>query len=65
MKGPSNINDILSGIKTKKINVQKDSDSTISISELREMKNDLMPQKSKRKQRSKPISERSVINLNI
>ena len=65
MKGPSNINDILSGIKTKKINVQKDSDSTISISELREMKNDLMPQKSKRKQRAKPISERSVINLNI
>lgn len=65
MRGPSNINDILSGIKTKKINVQKDSDSTISISELREMKNDLMPQKSKRKQRSKPISERSVINLNI
>ena len=41
MKGPSNINDILSGIKTKKINVQKDSDSTISISELKEMKNDL------------------------
>ena len=65
MRGPSNINDILSGIKTKKINVQKDSDSTISISELREMKNDLMPQKSKRKQRTKPISERSVINLNI
>ena len=65
MKGPNNINDILSGIKTKKINVQKDSDSTISISELREMKNDLMPQKSKRKTRTKPISERSVINLNI
>ena len=65
MKGPSNINDILSGIKTKKINVQKDSDSTISISELKEMKNDLMPQKSKRKQRTKQLSERSVINLNI
>lgn len=65
MRGPSNINDILSGIKTKKINVQKDSDSTISISELKEMKNDLMPNRSTRKQRTKPISERSVINLNI
>ena len=65
MKGPNNINDILSGIKTKKINVQKDSDSTISISELREMKKDLMSNKSKRKQRPKSASEKSVINLNI
>ena len=65
MKGPNDINDILSGIKTKKINIQKDSDSTISISELREMKKDLMSNKSKRKQRPKSTSEKSVINLNI
>jgi len=64
MKGPSNINDILSGIKTKKnINVQKDSDSTISISELKEMKKDLLINKSKRK--TKSVSDRNVINLNI
>ena len=66
MKGPSNINDLLSGIKTKRVNIQKDSldvKSTISASDLNELnESDLsMPKKSKRK----PRSERNTINLNI
>ena len=66
MKGPSNINDLLSGIKTKRVNIQKDSldvKSTISASDLNELNEaDLsMPKKSKRK----PRSERNTINLNI
>ena len=65
MKGPSNINDLLSGIKTKKVNIQQktDNNSTISASDLNELnETDLSrPKKSKRKQRS----ERNAINLNI
>jgi hypothetical protein len=66
MKGPSNINDLLSGIKTKRVNIQQDksdNNSTISVSDLNELKeSDLSrPKKSKRKQRS----ERNTINLKI
>ena len=65
MKGPSNINDLLSGIKTKKVNIQdkNDTKSTISASDLNELNDsDLsMPKRSKRK----PRSERNTINLNI
>tara|TARA_B110001450_G_scaffold239940_1_gene248223 strand:- start:2814 stop:4256 length:1443 start_codon:yes stop_codon:yes gene_type:complete len=65
MKGPSNIDDLLSGIKTKRVNIQDKSDtkSTISASDLSELKEtDLnMPKRSKRK----PRSERNTINLNI
>ena len=66
MKGPSNINDLLSGIKTKRVNIQQDksdSNSTISVSDLNELnETDLSrPKKSKRK----PRSERNTINLNI
>ena len=66
MKGPSNINDLLSGIKTKKVNIQQDksdNNSTISVSDLNELnETDLSrPKKSKRK----PRSERNTINLNI
>ncbi len=40
MKGPSDISNILSGLKTKSINVDKEeSGSTISISELKELQN--------------------------
>ena len=66
MKGPSNINDLLSGIKTKRVNIQQDksdSNSTISVSDLNELNETDMsrPKKSKRK----PRSERNTINLNI
>ena len=56
MKGPSDISDILSGLKTKTINIQEPSlaeDSTISISELKDLQNDgNMPKKSRRRQKS-------------
>ena len=58
MKGPSDITDILSGLKTKTINIQEASSinndsSTISISDLKELQGDgNMPKKSRRKQKS-------------
>jgi len=66
MKGPSDISDILSGIKKKTVNIQsnkKDSGSTISIEDLKELHTDNldMPRKSKRK----PRSARNTISLNI
>ena len=63
MKGPSDLNDILSGLKTKKINIaQKDSNSVVSVNELDEMKKGIeKPKKSKRK----PKSERNTISLNF
>ena len=63
MNGPSDISDILSGIKTKKVNIRNGPNpETISVSELKEMDvSSGIPQKSKRK----PRSERNTINLNI
>ena len=64
MKGPDDIESLLSGLKTKKVNIQlpKESDnkSTISIDELKELSKDV-PQRSKRK----PRSARNTISLNI
>jgi hypothetical protein len=74
MKGPSDINNILSGLKTKNVNItssssatnnanqaSEDKGSTISISELKDLQNDNMPNKTKRK----PKSERNTISLDI
>jgi len=66
MKGPSDLDDILSGLKTKKINLKsqkdKDSASVVSINELNDMKDSLeRPKKSRRK----PKSERNTISLNF
>ena len=76
MRGPSDINNILSGLKTKNVNitssssanantnanqVSEDKGSTISISELKDLQNDNMPNKTKRK----PKSERNTISLDI
>ena len=66
MKGPSDLDDILSGLKTKKINIKsqkdKDSASVVSMSELNDMKDSLeKPKKSRRK----PKSERNTISLNF
>jgi len=60
MKGPSDISDILSGLKTKTINIQEppqmqqaNDSSTISISELKELQSEgNMPKKSRRRQKS-------------
>ena len=65
MKGPSDISNLLSGLKVKKteVNIQQDRDekgSTISISELKEMQNDNIPLKSKRRK-----SERNTVSLDI
>jgi hypothetical protein len=73
MKGPSDINNILSGLKTKNVNItpssstsnvnqaSEDKGSTISISELKDLQNENMPNKTKRK----PKSERNTISLDI
>lgn len=61
MKGPSDISDILSGIKTKTINIQNpnqgnpdaNDSSTISISDLKELQGEgNMPKKSGRRKKS-------------
>jgi hypothetical protein len=67
MKGPSDISEILSGLKTKTINIQEPSgqnndSSTISISDLKDLQNDgNMPKKSKRRQKS----DKNTISLDI
>jgi hypothetical protein len=59
MKGPSDISDILSGLKTKTINIQEpkienqNDSSTISISDLKEMQTEgTMPKRSGRRKKS-------------
>jgi hypothetical protein len=66
MRGPSDISDLLSGLKTKTINIpetqKNNNDSTISISDLKELQNDgNMPKKSKRR----PRSDKNSISLDI
>ena len=68
MRGPSDISDILSGLKTKTINIQENSErrendnSTISIADLKDLQNDgNMPKRSKRRQRS----DKNSISLDI
>ena len=73
MKGPSDISDILSGLKTKTINIHDTSasgansnnnnNSTISISDLKELQEDGngIPKRSKRRQKS----DRNTISLDI
>jgi len=60
MKGPSDITDILSGLKTKTINIQQpatqsnqNDNSTISINDLKDIQNDVnMPKRSGRRKKS-------------
>ena len=59
MKGPSDISDILSGLKTKTINIQEpiqpqtNDNSTISISDLKELQSGgNMPKRSGRRKKS-------------
>ena len=73
MKGPSDISDILSGLKTKTINIQEqpqmnnndnnnNNSSTISISDLKELQGEgNMPKRSKRR----PKSDKNTVSLDI
>jgi len=62
MKGPSDITGLLSGLKTKSINVDKEeTGSTISISELKELQNEQMPTRTKRRQKS----DKNTVSLDI
>jgi hypothetical protein len=64
MKGPSDITDILSGLKTKTINIQEAADAdNVSTISLNDLKNDgTMPKKSRRKPTK---SDRNTISLDI
>ena len=71
MRGPQNsdIDNILSGLKTRSINIQETreapnqgDDSMISIASLNEMQNSNMP---KRTNRRKNKSDKNVISLDI
>ena len=71
MKGPSDIDDILSGLKTKTIDIQQTSgkpstpneSSTISISDLKELQGTdaNLPKKTKRRQKS----DKNTLSLDI
>ena len=69
MRGPTEVNSILSGLKTKQVNMntnnnqnEKDKNnlSTISIEDLKELSGTKLP-KSKRKQKS----DKNTISLDI
>ena len=68
MKGPSDITDILSGLKTKTINIQPTSgfdtgnNSTISISDMKDLQDDNIPKRSKKRQNK---SDKNTISLDI
>tara|TARA_Y100000389_G_scaffold204935_1_gene260981 strand:+ start:285 stop:1685 length:1401 start_codon:yes stop_codon:yes gene_type:complete len=64
MKGPANIDDILSNLKTKKINInrQEQEDDVKSIISVEDYNNIA---KSSKKPKRKPISERNTISLDI
>jgi len=66
MKGPSNISDLLSGLKTKNIKINeavvpKKEKSTISIQELKEISNAKAPSRSKQR----PKSEKNTVSLEL
>ena len=66
MKGPSDISDLLGGLKTKTINIQKDNNkadnsSTISIQDLKDISNAKEPARSKKR----PKSEKNTISLDM
>jgi len=68
MRGPSDISDILSGLKTKTINISEEetvdgNSSTISIAELKELQasGGNMPKRSKRR----PKSDKNTVSLDI
>jgi hypothetical protein len=70
MKGPqsSDIDDILSGLKTRKVDIQKETnqesngnESLISVSSLKDLQNTTVPKSSRKKNRS----DKNTISLDI
>tara|TARA_Y100001937_G_C7105968_1_gene325027 strand:- start:133 stop:1596 length:1464 start_codon:yes stop_codon:yes gene_type:complete len=65
MKGPSDISDLLSGLKTKTIDIsapnEKKDSSTISIQDLKEISDAKQPARSKRRQKS----DKNVVSLEL
>lgn len=66
MKGPSDLGDILSGLKTKTINIHTEQEqtqinSTISIDDAKNIQNANIPKRSKRK----PKSDKNTVSLDI
>jgi hypothetical protein len=64
MTGPRNmdIDNILSGLKTKKVDISNDDDSVVSISSLNDITGTMMPKKSSRRRNK---SDKNVISLDI
>ena len=65
MKGPSDINEILGGLKSKTINLnesKQDEGSVISLSELKEMKDDLSAATGKSRRRK---SDKNTVSLDL
>jgi hypothetical protein len=58
MRGPSDISDILSGLKPKNVNIHndKDNESTLSIKELKELSNAKIPSRSTKGKRKNKTS---------
>jgi organic radical activating enzyme len=75
MNGPSDIDGILSGLKTKTINIQDSpvasnpqtaESSTISINDLKDLEtNGKIPNKSKRRSKTNPRSNKNIISLDL
>jgi len=64
MRGPQNtdIDNILSGLKTRTVDIREDeNESTISVSSLKDLENNTMPKKSRRK----PRSDKNTVSLDI
>jgi hypothetical protein len=67
MKGPSDISDILGGIKTKKVNIKNPNNeegSTVSLSELKEMNNSIKNTSAPKSQRKKK-SDKNTVSLSL
>jgi hypothetical protein len=64
MTGPRNmdIDNILSGLKTKKVDISNDDDSVVSITSLNDINGSMMPKKSARRRNK---SDKNVISLDI
>ena len=60
MGGPGDLGDILSGLKTKSVDVQDKSESTISVEDAIKMKQNTAPRSVRRKK-----SDRNVVSLDL
>jgi hypothetical protein len=63
MSGPKNLDFILSGLKPKTVNIQenRDNDSMISVSSLKDLNSDV-PRSSNRRRKG---SDKNVVSLDI